>query len=178
MVNKMFQGMCGFWKTWVNTNKLSTHINTTAFEDRWHINDINFNMFGRPGKVGSFFGWYFVYIRYYHHSIIDLFCFMKGNYFAYIPTSQTELKCRKDKCNWKNGERLDFSFLYGNWVIKDIICWLIFRNTNYLLLLLFVLFCFFSFFFFFFHVVGGLIDIKRLDSYNDLLVTLILNTND
>ena len=84
MVNKMFQGMCGFWKTSVYTNKLSTHINTTAFEDRWHINDINFNMLGRPGKVGSFLGWHFVYIPYYHHSIIDLFCFMKGNSFAYI----------------------------------------------------------------------------------------------
>ena len=36
----------------------------------------------------------------------------------------------------------------------------------------------FFFFFFFFHVIGGLNDIKRLDSYNDLLLTLILNTND
>ena len=68
----------------------------------------------------------------------------------------------------KNGERLDFSFLYGNWVIKDVICWLIFRNTN----------CFFFFFVFFLHVIGGLNDIKILDSYNDLLITLILNTND
>ena len=30
----------------------------------------------------------------------------------------------------------------------------------------------------FLHVTGGLNDIKRLDSYNDLLITLILNTND
>ena len=156
-------------KILTNTNKLSTHINTTVFEDRWHLNDINFNMFGRPGKVGSFLGWHFVYIRYYHHSIVDLFSFMKGNSFAHIPTSQTELKCRKDICNWKNCELLDFSFLYGNWVIKDAICWLIFRNTNYLLLFVFVflllffvlffIYFFFVFFFFFvlfFHVIGVL----------------------
>ena len=31
---------------------------------------------------------------------------------------------------------------------------------------------------FFLHVIGGLNDIKRLDSYNDLLITLTLNTND
>ena len=30
----------------------------------------------------------------------------------------------------------------------------------------------------FLHVTGGLNDIKRLDSYKDLLITLILNTND
>ena len=36
--------------------------------------------------------------------------------------------------------------------------------------------CFFVFVFL--HVIGGLNDIKRLGSYNDLLITLILNTND
>ena len=31
---------------------------------------------------------------------------------------------------------------------------------------------------FFLYVIGGLNDIKRLNSYNDFLITLILNTND
>ena len=60
------------------------------------------------------------------------------------------------------------------------VCLLLFCFVVFLFLFLYF-FCFvffFFFFFFFLYVIGALNDIKRLDSYNDLLITLILNTND